>query len=40
MISHYTLKGELDISGTYSYDGLLEAVGGFQSLLKNGVKVM
>jgi len=34
----FTLKGELDISGTYSYDGLLEAAGGFQSLLKNGWK--
>ena len=34
----FTLKGELDISGTYSYDGLLEAAGGFQSLLKNKTK--
>tara|TARA_A100001011_G_scaffold382474_1_gene452271 strand:- start:610 stop:1110 length:501 start_codon:yes stop_codon:yes gene_type:complete len=34
----FTLNGELDISGTYSYDQLLEAAGGFQSLLKNGWK--
>ena len=34
----FTVNGELDISGTYSYDQLLEAAGGFQSLLKNGWK--
>ena len=34
----FTLRGELDISGTYNYQELLMAAGAFQSLLKNGWK--
>tara|TARA_S200000501_G_scaffold303783_1_gene291665 strand:+ start:2429 stop:2932 length:504 start_codon:yes stop_codon:yes gene_type:complete len=34
----FTLRGELDISGTYNYEELLNAAGTFQSLLKNGWK--
>jgi ketosteroid isomerase-like protein len=34
----FTLRGELDISGTYTYQELLKAAGAFQSLLKNGWK--
>jgi len=34
----FTVRGELDISGTYSYKELLSAAGAFQSLLKNGWK--
>ena len=34
----FTLRGELDISGTYTYQELLKAAGAFQSLYKNGFK--
>lgn len=34
----FTLRGELDISGTYTYEELLNTAGAFQSLLKNGWK--
>ena len=34
----FTLRGELDISGTYTYEELLKTAGAFQSLLKNGWK--
>ena len=31
----FTLRGELDISGTYTYNELLQTASAFQSLLKN-----
>ena len=34
----FTLRGELDISGTYTYEELLNTASAFQSLLKNGWK--